>query len=195
MPKVGMEPLRRSALVDATIHEIGARGSLDVTVSQIARRAGMSSALAHHYFGSKEQIFFATMRHILKLYGAQVRGALSMAKTPRDRIEAIVRGSFTSMSQRPDVISAWMNFCAQAQTTPDTARLLRIYQRRVHANLYHAFRRVAPDEADQMALGTAAMIDGLYCRFALSQDPLIAQRSIETLLHYIDTVLDKASCS
>ena len=48
MPKLGMEPIRREALVKATIAEIGAAGSLDVTVSQIARRAGMSSALAHH---------------------------------------------------------------------------------------------------------------------------------------------------
>ncbi|WP_295317559.1 TetR family transcriptional regulator, partial [Roseobacter sp.] len=55
MPKLGMEPIRRSALVDATIAEIGVRGSLDVTVGQIARRAGMSTALAHHYFGGKDQ--------------------------------------------------------------------------------------------------------------------------------------------
>ena len=47
MPKVGMEPIRRSALVKATIAEIGEAQSLDVTVSQIAKRAGMSSALAH----------------------------------------------------------------------------------------------------------------------------------------------------
>ena len=32
-----MEPIRRSALVEATIHEIGERGTLDVTVSQIAQ--------------------------------------------------------------------------------------------------------------------------------------------------------------
>jgi len=43
-----MEPIRRAALVEATITEIGVQGNLDVTVSQIARRAGMSSALAHH---------------------------------------------------------------------------------------------------------------------------------------------------
>ena len=48
MPKLGMEPIRRAALVDATITEIGKSGTLDVTVSQIAKRAGMSSALAHH---------------------------------------------------------------------------------------------------------------------------------------------------
>ncbi|MDG1319155.1 MAG: TetR family transcriptional regulator, partial [Paracoccaceae bacterium] len=51
MPKVGMEPIRRAALVKATIAEIGEAGTLDVTVSQIAKRAGMSSGLAHHYFG------------------------------------------------------------------------------------------------------------------------------------------------
>ena len=69
MPKLGMEPIRKAALVKATIVEIGRAGSLDVTVSQIAKRAGMSSALAHHYFGSKEEIFLAAMRHILSLYG------------------------------------------------------------------------------------------------------------------------------
>ena len=50
MPKLGMEPIRKAALVKATIVEIGRTGSLDVTVSQIAKRAGMSPALAHHYF-------------------------------------------------------------------------------------------------------------------------------------------------
>ena len=79
MPKLGMEPIRKDALIKATIVEIGRSGSLDVTVSQIAKRAGMSSALAHHYFGSKEEIFLAAMRHILSLYGAEVRGALAVA--------------------------------------------------------------------------------------------------------------------
>ncbi|MEO0746592.1 MAG: TetR family transcriptional regulator, partial [Pseudomonadota bacterium] len=76
MPKVGMEPIRRDALVRATIAEIGAAGTLDVTVSQIARRAGMSSALAHHYFGGKDRIFLAAMRHILRGFRAEVVTAL-----------------------------------------------------------------------------------------------------------------------
>ena len=73
MPKLGMEPIRRQALVEATIAEIGAVGTLDVTVAQIARRAGMSSALAHHYFGGKEQIFLAAMRHVMSVYAAEVK--------------------------------------------------------------------------------------------------------------------------
>ena len=89
MPKLGMEPIRKDALVKATIVEIGRVGSLDVTVSQIAKRAGMSSALAHHYFGSKEEMFLAAMRHVLTLYGAEVRGALAAAEGPEGRVRAI----------------------------------------------------------------------------------------------------------
>lgn len=95
MPKIGMEPLRRAALVEATIQEIGAAGSLDVTVSKIAKRAGMSSALAHHYFGGKDQIFLAAMRQTLTDYGTEVRAALATAHTPHARVEAVIRASFT----------------------------------------------------------------------------------------------------
>ena len=76
MPKLGMEPIRRDAIVKATIAELGVKKSLDVTVSQIAKRAGMSSALAHHYFGGKDQIFLAAMRHILSDFGAEARAEL-----------------------------------------------------------------------------------------------------------------------
>ncbi len=193
MPKVGMEPIRRSALVEATIHEIGAHGTLDVTVSQIAKRAGMSSALAHHYFGSKEQIFAAAMRHILTLYGAEVRGAMLMAKTPRDRIEAIIRASFAPAQFRPEFVSAWLNFYVQAQKSDEARRLLHIYQRRVRSNLHQAFRQIAGADARMLTRGLAAMIDGLYIRQALREDPMSPGAAIDVLLHYLDTSLPKGS--
>ena len=55
---------RRTQLIEATIHEIGATGTLSVTVGQIAKRAGVSPALAFHYFGDKDRLFLASMRHI-----------------------------------------------------------------------------------------------------------------------------------
>lgn len=193
MPKLGMEPIRRSALVEATIHEIGQRGTLDVTVSQIAKRAGMSSALAHHYFGSKEQIFVAAMRHILTLYGAEVRGALIMAMTPRERIEAIIRASFAPSQFREVSVAAWLNFYVQAQKSKDVRRLLNIYQRRLRANLLHEFRQLAGADARMLTRGLAAMIDGLYIRQALRQDPIAPEAAIDILMHYLDTSLAKAN--
>jgi len=169
MPKLGMEPIRRAALVKATIDEIGAQGSLDVTVARIAKRAGMSSALAHHYFGGKEQIFLAAMRQILRDFGAEVRASLRAARTPRGRAEALIEASFAPSCFDPATVSAWMTLYAQATNQPDMHRLLLLYQRRLHSNLTHALRPLCPDPvASAATLG--ALIDGLYLRAALARN-------------------------
>jgi TetR/AcrR family transcriptional repressor of bet genes len=177
MPKTGMEPIRREALVKATIAEIGAVGSLDVTVSQIARRAGMSSALAHHYFGGKDQIFLAAMRRIMSDFGNEVRRELARAR-PEDRAEAIIRACFAESCFAPQTISAWMTFYVLAQTNPQALRLWRIYQARMRANLTHALRPVCADPRSA-ANTLTALIDGLYIRAALndpdSPEPAVAQ--------------------
>jgi TetR/AcrR family transcriptional repressor of bet genes len=163
-----MEPIRRSALVDATIAEIGARGSLDVTVGQIAKRAGMSSALAHHYFGGKEQIFLAAMQQILRDFGNEARTRLKAAKSPRDRVQAIIYASFAPSCFAPETISAWMTLYASAQTNPETLRLLQIYQSRLRSNLIHALRPLSSGP-EELAEVLASLIDGQYLRAALSR--------------------------
>ncbi len=168
MPKLGMEPIRRAALVKATIGEVGRAGSLDVTVGQIAKRAGMSTALAHHYFGAKDQIFLAAMRHILTEYAAAVRAALARAQGPRARLEAIVRAGFAPDQFQGDVVSAWLTFYAQAQTTAEARRLLTVYQRRLRSNLLFDLRKLT-GAADAAAETLAALIDGFYIRAALGQ--------------------------
>lgn len=185
MPKLGMEPIRRSALIKATIAEIGHVGTLEVTVSRIAKRAGMSSALAHHYFGSKEAMFLAAMRHVLTLYGAEVRGALAAADSPEGRALAVIRASFSSGSFRREVISAWLNFYVLAQTQPQARRLLAVYQRRIVSNLRHALRPLLGAAASEVAHTIAEMIDGAYLHAVLGHgvpDGAAAARRVEAYL-------------
>ena len=191
MPKLGMEPIRRKALVEATIAEIGAAQSLDVTVSQIARRAGMSSALAHHYFGGKDQIFLAAMRFILSEYSAEVRRELRGATTPRARAEAIIRANFHVSYFDPATISAWMTLYAHSRTSADTRRLLVVYQGRLRSNLTHALRPIS-DSAGQDAETLAALIDGLYLRAALS-DSSGAEAACDQALKVLHVLLGDPS--
>ncbi|MFT6944288.1 MAG: TetR/AcrR family bet gene transcriptional repressor [Yoonia sp.] len=169
MPKLGMEPIRRAALVKATIDEIGAVGNLDVTVSNIAKRAGMSSALAHHYFGGKDQIFLAAMRHTLAVYAAEVRTALKGAKGHNARLEAVIRAGFTSTNFQPEVIATWLNFYVLAQTSAEAHRLLRIYQERLRSNLLRDLRPLIGARSDGAAARLAGLIDGLYLRQGLAR--------------------------
>ncbi len=189
MPKVGMEPIRKAALVKATISEIGRVGSLDVTVAQIARRAGMSSALAHHYFGGKEDMFLAAMRHVLTLYGAEVRGALALAEGPHGRLRAVLVASFSAANFRREAVGAWLNFWVLAQTVPQARRLLAVYQRRLRSNLLAGLRPLAGDRAEAIAEGLGALIDGLYLRAVLRTGPADGAAAVQVALDYLDARL------
>ena len=45
MPKLGMQPIRRRQLIDATLDAINEVGMHDATIAQIARRAGVSTGI------------------------------------------------------------------------------------------------------------------------------------------------------
>jgi TetR/AcrR family transcriptional repressor of bet genes len=193
MPKLGMEPIRKAALVKATIVEIGRVGSLDVTVGQIAKRAGMSSALAHHYFGSKEEMFLAAMRHIMTLYGAEVRGALAAAEGPEGRIRAILRASFSPGNFRREAVGAWLNFWVLAQTVPEARRLLAVYQKRLRSNLIAALRPLAGARAAAIAESLGAMIDGLYLREVLKSGPPDGPAAVGLALRHLEAELTRGA--
>ncbi len=167
MPRTGMMAIRKDALVNATIAEIGRAGHLDVTMGQIAKAAGVSSALAHHYFGSKDELLLAAMRAILAEFGAEARVRLALAEGPMARLRAIAEASFEGRNFRAEVISAWLTFYVMAQRDAEAARLLRVYQRRLVANLTHALRPLS-ERAEDVAATAAALIDGLYIRHALA---------------------------
>ena len=196
MPKVGMEPLRRRALIDATISAIGERGSLDVTMSEIAGRAGVSSALAHHYFGAKDDLLQATMRHLLAELNADTRHALALARTPRERVSTVIAVSFSDKQFQPETIAAWLSFYVEAQKSTALRRLLRVYARRLHSNLMSGLCRLMPRPiADQAAEGIAALIDGLYIRRALKDGAPNAGSAIALVTDYLDMKLAAGSAA
>ena len=191
MPKTGMAPVRRRAFVEAAIRSIHGRGFADLTTGDIAREAGLSQGLVHHYFGSKSALIIATMRHLLIEFGAGIGERLRGAETPRERLSAIVDGSFCADQLRPEVISAWLTFYVQAHTEPAVRRLLHIYARRLISNLRHEYRRLPTREsADVAAESTAAMIDGLWLRRVLGSATPCGESAIAIMEAHIDSQLE-----
>lgn len=180
------EPQRRSQLVEAAIREIGLTGTLDVTVGQIAKRAGVSPALAFHYFGDKDRLFLAAMRHILRTYGDEVRATLSGAATPRARLEAVIGASFGPTNFRADVISAWLSFYLLARRSEEAQRLLAVYHRRLRSNLVHDLRPLAGLRAVEIAERIGGLIDGLYLRSATQTSGMTGEDAVAHVLAALD---------
>ena len=169
MPRLGAEPARRQALLDSAVELIGEHGSLDVPVKEIARHAGMSPALAFHYFGGKDQIVIETMRHLLRGFTGAMAACLRDAQSPAERLEAVLETSFSPAQFEQRTIAAWLVFYLHAHSSPGAARLLAIYFARLNSNLMSALLPLTGDRARAAAIaGSAgALIDGIYIRQAL----------------------------
>jgi TetR/AcrR family transcriptional repressor of bet genes len=190
MPRIGMEVHRRKALIDATVETIHARGFADATMAEIARRAGVSGGLAHHYFGSKAGLLNATMRALLLDLSKETQARMARAKDPRERLSAMIGASFAPTQFQPALISAWLAFYLQARTDPETRRLLRIYHRRLVSNLAHAFAALLPaDRARAAAEGTAALIDGLWLQRVFADGPPQPRSAIRRVEDYVERQL------
>jgi TetR/AcrR family transcriptional repressor of bet genes len=190
MPRIGMEAHRRRALIDATVETIHARGFQDATMAEIARRAGVSGGLAHHYFGSKAGLLNATMRALLTDLSRETQARMAKAREPRERISAMISASFAPTQFQPALISAWLAFYLQARTEPETRRLLRVYHRRLVSNLAHAFSAVLDGErARHAAEGTAAMIDGLWLQHVFADGPPQPRSAMRRVEDYVERQL------
>jgi TetR/AcrR family transcriptional repressor of bet genes len=186
MPKLGMEPIRKRQLIEATVASIHANGFADTTVQTISRAAGVSPGIIHHYFGGKGALLAATMRALLVELQACVVPALRSARGPRERIEAVIDASFAERQFQPQVIVTWLAFWGQAPHDAELARLQRIYASRLESHLRHDLRPLIGPRAASAAAGLAAMIDGLWLSFALGRPkaaPAAARALARDYLH------------
>ncbi len=181
MPKLGMEEIRRRQLIEATIASIHEVGLAESSLSRISARAGVSTGIVHHYFADKAELLESTLRTLGTSLRRSVVRRLNAAKTPAQRLMAVVDGNIGPDQFTPEGVSAWLAFWAQVPTHPRLARVQNVIISRLHDNLVHALRRLGREDAEEIASVTEALIDGLWLRAALSAagpDPARARRLV-----------------
>jgi TetR/AcrR family transcriptional regulator, transcriptional repressor of bet genes len=187
MPKLGMGPIRRKQLVEAAIAVIHEEGFTNATVARIARRAGVSSGIVHHYFADKDDLLFATMRALLAELRRDTIGRQREASGPRERVNAIIDASFGDTQFDEQVFSAWLALYGNARQSERLQRILALYHRRLRANLMHDLTKLMPrNDAACLAEGIGAMIDGLWLRYALTGKPADASHPRTITRYYFE---------
>lgn len=178
MPKVGMQPIRQRQLIDATLATINEVGLHYATISQIAKRAGVSTGIISHYFGDKNGLLEATMRDITSKLQLAILGRLKTlaGASAEARLSAIVDANFDETQVHPAVAKAWLDFWASSLHQPGLHRLQKISSRRLFSTLTAEFHKELDKASARVAgYGLAALIDGLWLRAALSGDPFDPQ--------------------
>lgn len=192
MPKIGMRDVRRAQLIDATLQSIDQSGLSGTTLATVAQHANISTGIVSHYFGGKDGLLEATMRHILRdLWEATMRRRTAAKNEPRARLRAIVAANFDVSQVNTPVMKTWLAFWAESMHQPALRRLQRVNTRRLYSNLCAEFEKVLPHAASRRAAsGLAAMIDGLWLRGTLTGEPLDTKAALRVANEYIDLMLE-----
>jgi TetR/AcrR family transcriptional repressor of bet genes len=190
MAKKSIKEVRRDELMEAAIELIGDVGLGGTTVAGIASRAGMATGLVNHYFGSKQELLEMALRNLSSLFRRDILDILPANATPRERLRAIIDGSFAPRHFRGAKREAWMQFMMASQSEPRIRELFRLTGARFVSNIRYAVKDLVPkSEIDDVADGIAAMIDGFFWQIAADYDEDDFERARRICWRYIELVV------
>lgn len=110
---------RRVQLIEATIKVIAKMGYARVTMSDVARMAGLSHGLVNFHFQSKENLLLETLLYLATEYTANWQAAVAgVGSDPADQLHALLMADFHPAICTPDRLSAWSAFWGEAASRP-----------------------------------------------------------------------------
>jgi AcrR family transcriptional regulator len=177
-------PATRDRILEAAREEFSERGYEKTSIRGIARSAGVDSALVHHYFGTKEQVFEA---------------AIEVAFAPAlDAPEKIVDGPLDDVGERLTrfVLGIWENprsrtpLLAIVRSAVNNDTAAAVFRRLVAAQL---LRRIAgrldvPDAELRAELAAAQLVGVAMLRYVIKVEPL-ASADLERIVARVAPVV------
>ena len=178
--------IRRKELRRAAFEVLQREGMSGATLEKVAAHAGASKGIVLHYFRNKQELFEHAMREANAILRDIVVERLRNARTPRERLWAIIEGNFDERIFLPASGHAWLALCAEVPREPQLARIQRVIHMRMHSNLLSALGDLVPaSDCKVVALTISALIDGLWVRLGLGEESVTREEALRQVGDYI----------
>ncbi len=166
---------RRIEMLRAAAELICERGFGDTRIADVAKRAGVSSALVIYYFGTRDRLLVDALRYSEESGYEAMEQKLAEISSLRDRLSLLIK--WTCVPEADDEIPGawglWFDLWAQA-FRHDEVKAGRVeLDARWRAMIVDAVRTADPDtdvDIRMFALEFSALLDGLSIQVALD-DP------------------------
>lgn len=175
----------RGRIIAAAVDEFGEHGYDGATIRLIATRAGVDSALVHHYFGTKADLF-AEAVGIPFRPDIDVPGILA---GPRDEVgERLIRYVLEAF-EKPEVRRRGVMLLRTAIGSKLTAPLLSGFLSR--ELLSRVARSLEVDDADLRASLVASQIGGMLIARYVLRLPALAGASVDELVERVGPTVQR----
>jgi len=170
-------PATRDRILDAAREEFSERGYDKTSIRGIAKAAGVDSALVHHYFGTKEQVFEAAIE---VAFAPALNAPTAVADGPLDgvgeRLTRFIFGVWENPTTRTPLL-------AIVRSAVNNEAAAAVFRRLVASQL---LRRIAqqldlPDAELRAELAAAQLVGAAMLRYVIKVEPL-ASADLEQII-------------
>ena len=186
---------RRVQMLRAAAELICERGFSDTRISDVAKRAGVSSALVIYYFGTRDRLLVDALRFSEESFYEAAEQMLADIASLRERISLLIQ--WTCIPSRDDEVPGawglWFDLWAQA-FRHDEVRAGRIERdarwRRMIVDAVESGKLEAEVDPAMFALEFAALLDGLSIQVALEDPEVNATVAYDIAMRFAERELN-----
>ena len=184
-PKLGMTPLRREQIVQATIRCLARDGASGLRMKRVAEEAGVSQGILHYYFTNKRAMLIAALETVMADLNRRLVKRLEGSPDVQARLRATVRG-YLELAEENRLfwivfVQFWGEMMHDGELLRFNAALYREFRRALGALVAQGirsglFRRVDPEEAGAVIL---ALVDGVSLQRTFDPKAFTRERAMQ----------------
>lgn len=186
---------RRTEMLHAAAELICERGFGDTRIADVAKRAGVSSALVIYYFGTRDRLLVDALRHSEESFYEAAEAMLAEEKSLRERLSLLIKWTCVPSGddEIPGAWGLWFDLWAQA-FRHDEVKAGRIeldarWRRMIVDAIESADLRGEVD-ARMFALEFGALLDGLSIQVALEDPEVDSDVAYDIAMRFAERELD-----
>ena len=189
--------VRRRQLIEATIDVLAKRGFADLTLADVADRAGLSRGIVNFHFVSKDKLLVETLRHMAQVYHAHWRAAVDGAgPSAADRLWALVTADFDSAVCNRKNIAAWVVLRAEAKSRPLYRSICGSHDEAFQNTLAKLISDLVaqdklPHDPQQLALGLDSLLEGLWLQVMMQPSSLSRKQALACAIQHLVAVFPR----
>jgi len=195
VPRPSVEAERKAQILRATCAVIADAGIHDLRLTDVARRAGVSSGTIHYYFDSKQALLHAAFEHNFRHSLERRAVVLSGGGNPLDLLARLVESYAPLDAESVAAWRVWAELWVHGLRQPELQEL--------NESIYGEWRRtvvgLVRDAQDRGLLRggdpvlvaniVVAMIDGLAIQVLLGSRNMTVDRMRATCRAYLDSLV------
>ncbi len=105
---------KRRHLIKTTYKLIAEFGFSNITLQDVADKAGVSKGIILYYFENKDELFVTLLERLVSNIERHIRVEVSKAETPLDKLTAYINATFVGIKENREFYRVFLDFLSQS---------------------------------------------------------------------------------